>query len=1520
MKRKKYLDSSRPFPVIKFPERVVPKTFEDILSETYKKTLLKKTKEVEFDFSRVVWCDIFELSLISVWILELLTNGARITFRFPSDKRCYQFLITYRFDYFLTAHDIKKENASASKETPAPTDLIRAPFFPLSFFDEAGLVDLLEDLNYGNRLQVLLDDVKEAEIVRTGVIRDVILKELIDNVIIHGDVRFAYLIMTKLGAASIESAPNWTKRLIENVTPIERPFFQALKGKPFLALVIGDKGDGITKTLQKRYLEDTIIHGVRSASDDLVLTYSFLYHSTRRTLEERLGEIQNVISEEAKKYPPPTGLFRLKEKVRDFRGLLYARSGTSIIAYDFYNNPDAQRPILASSFKPHQSVDFGGTQFKLYFPIELPRKTFSYKALETRTHSNDELKYFCIFMSNYSSEGLSTSEKEASQLFFILQELDRIAYANKDKLISIILDFSGEINLSAKAIHYLLFESMQRQTSTLSIIAINIDTDRSQWQAVFDHRIPTGQEKRPLLLFDVRFEPHFFGLGSDAADVLEELAIEKPDLLNEGWSVWARKYNHIFDYDLDRGEYQPRHSRARVVEAAREFTRAELEQLLQLSTANIFHVDAKVLLPSRKYCKGFFEIHKLTTKRMTRAFLKAWYKYWLLELKPDFIISISHHIGTLIDEAIVSAKDIDGRSIQHINLRTPINELELVRLSLRIEPKKMGLVVIEVIGSGDTIHRVLEKVQATTVSAVIAVVNSNESGESQLEFKGRAYSIRSILTYPLHYYPFLPPGWRYSEILQVDPSTHLLLPAPAKLEGPLWKGIDVVPTAEAEEINEIYANRFLDDCVVPTDSFLEGHFTNGDKHILYLFNIPSLVGYFSEEIADVITKHIELIVKGMNPSPEITHVLYLSRNPGVRILARLVSSRFEKSKPLSLRSSEDQIDFGPDYSTEPMDAVIVIDDAIVSGESMFQMYDIAEQRNAQHILAYVLIKRGPDSLARRFEKVSEYGHSKIQARYLADVELPIYSAESCPVCDRLIEFEELRIQFPDFGPYSDFLNEESNKLSSVSVRAVESQEIGSGSIRKGTQSLVFRWKLELARRKSGMAPRKELDSITKNYAENPTAALCLFKVIAKEQKVFLRDEQTRKTVFYDTFAGDIVSACRHFLESIETLTDDEFEAVICLILFLDETFRVDELLEILRKALNAHGKFFTLVTQMFSTRLAYDHPGRTAKVFRALSEEVPPDSGLSQFISQLLRYWLKEEADFRAIQNDRLAWFKELTGRLLHETGHLKDTIIGYLSREQDNYEAINKSWVEYHEYLSTAMPLLRNFSENHVSAWLTQKLDSNVTDIEVQIAEANKLVAFLAESSETKTKPELSEVRDLLRQHVLRIFNLVSGPGGTHALLENFKTNVKSVAFQVVQQQAEDLKSSRVEAIRDFPEESCVVFGEDTFIIQIFQNLIENVWKNANASKLRIKSVPNGDDNERVDILFLDDGRGLDTAFTYDDGLEVVKRNASASCGEFDIRNVLETDDWYSEGFRTVAILTLPRLRERTHEHNHTY
>lgn len=59
-------------------------TFERLLRQFYKKSVQKTTPEVIFDFKAVEWCDTFQLSLLVLWISELLHNRKRVIFIPPS--------------------------------------------------------------------------------------------------------------------------------------------------------------------------------------------------------------------------------------------------------------------------------------------------------------------------------------------------------------------------------------------------------------------------------------------------------------------------------------------------------------------------------------------------------------------------------------------------------------------------------------------------------------------------------------------------------------------------------------------------------------------------------------------------------------------------------------------------------------------------------------------------------------------------------------------------------------------------------------------------------------------------------------------------------------------------------------------------------------------------------------------------------------------------------------------------------------------------------------------------------------------------------------------------------------------------------------------------------------------------------------------------------------------------------------------------------------------------------------------
>ena len=60
----------------------------------------------------------------------------------------------------------------------------------------------------------------------------------------------------------------------------------------------------------------------------------------------------------------------------------------------------------------------------------------------------------------------------------------------------------------------------------------------------------------------------------------------------------------------------------------------------------------------------------------------------MIELRPDYIISISTHIGGIVDKSIDEIKSYSLLHIKHINFKTPIKGIDFIKLILELEKGK----------------------------------------------------------------------------------------------------------------------------------------------------------------------------------------------------------------------------------------------------------------------------------------------------------------------------------------------------------------------------------------------------------------------------------------------------------------------------------------------------------------------------------------------------------------------------------------------------------------------------------------------------------------------------------------------------------------------------------------------------------------------------------------------------------------------------------------------------------------
>ena len=283
---------------ITFSKSINSFEFEKIIKKNYSKSKLKKYETIKFDFKFVVFCGLLELSQISLWISYLISKSKYIEFVPPKDLEFYRFLYNYEFINFLISKGIISEQTKHRK----PFTPYSSPMFPMKFQGNIEFQELLNDLNKPGRLELILNDIKDSELVKNNVIHSIILKEIGDNIFIHSESKFSNIIMTKLKKLSTF-----------NCTEFEAPFLNNLGKIQVLNIVISDSGSGLYKKLISPYKEDEILpqkSKKQNPSEADIIKYAFLKHSTSRTDEERKKDLVKYIRSASLKYPLPTGLYK----------------------------------------------------------------------------------------------------------------------------------------------------------------------------------------------------------------------------------------------------------------------------------------------------------------------------------------------------------------------------------------------------------------------------------------------------------------------------------------------------------------------------------------------------------------------------------------------------------------------------------------------------------------------------------------------------------------------------------------------------------------------------------------------------------------------------------------------------------------------------------------------------------------------------------------------------------------------------------------------------------------------------------------------------------------------------------------------------------------------------------------------------------------------------------------------------------------------------------------------------------
>ncbi len=1470
---------------ILFPEEVTEMSFEHVLADCYKKTFSATAEIITFDFANVLWCGVFELSIISLWMLDLSDQGKSVDFKFPKDHDAKKFLATYGFNSFLETNQFA---TSGSLLSMVQISGEFRPIFPLTFFKGTDYKNVISDLTLERRYEAVLKTVIKAQIVKTGVIRDVVLKELIDNIRIHSNTMRSNIIMTKFRSSSPSRASRY-----------EESFFNRLRGGAYLTLVISDSGKGIHKKLTDAYKKDDILPlrmRSRNPKHNDILQYSFLSHSTSRSLEERIGDIHKVLASEDWNLPPDTGLFRLKEVVREFRGLLYVRSGSSILSYDFLSDPDREIPKSNIDFKQKRKTEILGTQFKLHFPIETPQRQVTLVPQYRTKDVNKNRQYSHLPIQQFLPKiGETDFRQESIIIQKFCDKFDSLILSHPAK--TIVIDFENTSVLSSKAIHFILYKAIQKQTNATTAIAVNLgssfqEPDQKRFKEIHKNVV----HFQPLCVVAKTQIRSFLGLSKSEASLLLDL-VKAQNAQSLEMKELAGRFIHLFELDAYSDCYQFSHS----IEEINRFVRLSKKNqiLIAIETPEVFKRNQKVLLPSKMYCEGYFEVRRLLENDFTFNNIVSWVVYWMLDLKLDFVISISGQMGEIADMAIKRIFEATGNTIRHVNLQTPVSNEELIGLVFKLRRGEKGIVFSEVTGSTKTLKSVLRNCQKGEIIKVLTLVDAVEINEDEIEQNGKKIKIESVFKHPLTYSPFLRPNWQYSDVSLVDPITHFLIP-PFEFGDPLWKSVQQLTKTVGDERIEVSSNDFFDECIIPENLFCEGHFSNGNTHLIYYFDIPKLAIKFGYEISEVIAKNMPHILNLIDQKP--THVIYLEKNPGVDELARHLCLQFEGSIPYPISSDVLDSEIGEFSPSSNMKTVVVIDDALVSGETMLKIYDLVERLGASNILAIALINRGHEHVLRRFKKITGYGNVEIQFLYLADARILNYSVNDCPVCLRIEGLTKAKKAIDDEF-FSKFIENEFSRLVEIPVSEAENQFRLTTSSK---ESLVLRWKLELAKDPNFPAIRKELTTILKSFDEEPNNAIAIIKILHREKSSFIFNNDVRKVLFYDSFVKELLKVCWSLVYKANTIMSTDFEAVFFILTVFDALKLMDQLPKILSLALIDSERFLRVLLQLFLMEESAASPRKLHRIFSEIYDSAEMDADLRKTFEQTMRYWHSEEERLGRLKNERIQYFKDLTGGILHEEEHIKNALIHSLNGVRIN--EVTANWSSFSSEVSKIAPLVRGCVDFHVSDILANTLSHHLRELQENINFGHSLIKnFQVENSSQiqEENPTLIQLNKVIEN----IDRIIKGDNGIEVTLDHLRTNVRKVLSRVLKGYKNELEREKLNVVKELPGETCLVFGEYTKVFEIFGNLIKNVIEWAKADNLIVRIELKSD---QAHISFIDDGIGikkkpLEDSSLFNFGLDSVRKIAHQNCGDFEILTIRKGTKDYIRGYRTHLLVTLP-------------
>jgi signal transduction histidine kinase len=599
---------------------------------------------------------------------------------------------------------------------------------------------------------------------------DLIVYELCDNAVEHAETSHAAMIF---GHVSRDNDP--TRSVYERgAADWEKPFFRSIRGEGMTEIVIGDSGIGIIGSLR----EVAARQGITEPAD--ILRWAFEPFSTRR---------REVAMH-------TRGLWAVKSKVRDLRGILYVRSGVRATtdgvsggwsaSWDFFNAPSVDAPQLV-----RDEVPFGGTQVQIILPHRMSRYTFieyHRPLLSARARELEPREMLIpIETSPIDLSKQIAATPDHGVLFVDMSQMNSEKWSRHD------VDGIGKQ----------IYEGLQRHNCRLWLLNPSDktvqDLQASNWilrpwrtHGILLPFVRIGDpDKPPHINFIMKDPAHRSADQGDTAVARLRLLELIGLLAGTGEKITADRFN---DLDADERSWimNALVANRSLVDPTRDehgaFTAAmDIDKLGRRAVSSLLgqiigaEVDRRLVaqrdgttkvwyrLPSQVYCRQYIDPRLFSELNpVTRDAIERWIEERIAATRAEYAISYASFAPEMLTRARRAGTIRTLPSLRHYSGGRVRDQLK------EIMPDSRVVLIAAISGSGKTIVDTIEILQERDIStSVVCIIDTTTAAErapvlADLEKRGQFhYRIRR----EIEKYRVLPHDERHVPIAIVDPET-----------------------------------------------------------------------------------------------------------------------------------------------------------------------------------------------------------------------------------------------------------------------------------------------------------------------------------------------------------------------------------------------------------------------------------------------------------------------------------------------------------------------------------------------------------------------------------------------------------------------------------------------------------------------------------------------------------------------------------------------------------------------------